>query len=204
MEREIPRQCKANRFYCCSLLVANECCGHSSRLCCPHSCTLSCHMVLWSIWSTSAAQSGTKPLGALYEAEGQSTGGTTAVFAARQLLQPPASLAGQNEWEKIPSCPIRHESWLLSLVEIPNIFVNSVFGLLHANVHVIPLWNMQNMMHGAMIWSACVFESLFHALVQVLNISDSLFEVNRANLSAWFTTSTSDKYDLTCSRLVRF
>lgn len=73
------------------------------------SCTPSCRVVphTQSTWRTSVAQRGTKPL---YEAEGQSAGGTTAVFAARQLLQPPASLAGQNEREKTHSCPISYIS----------------------------------------------------------------------------------------------
>lgn len=62
-----------------------------------YSHTPHCHMVPQSVWNTSAAQGDTKPLGAWYKAERQSTGRTIAVFAARQLLQPPDSIAGQNE-----------------------------------------------------------------------------------------------------------
>ena len=56
--------------------MATECSGHASRPCCLYCCTPSCHVVPQFIWSTSAAQSGPKQLGALYEAEGQSMGGT--------------------------------------------------------------------------------------------------------------------------------
>lgn len=200
MEGGIPRQCKANTLYAAYYFVACECSGHSSRLCChvlPYSSLPHAHSPSGAAVQHRATQNHWEP----------GTKHRDTALKEPQLgsscSPQPASLRRASERK---STPAPFTAWTLIVFSC-----RDTKYLCKQHVQIVTckrtcdnFMKYANMTCWAMIWSACVFESLSHALVRVLKISDSLFKVNRANLSAWFITSTSDKYDLTCSSLVCF
>lgn len=199
-----PGNVKQMHFNAAHDFLAHECSGHCSRLCCPalpysslpHGPTV--HL------EYQRSQGDTKPLGAWCKAERQSTERATAVSAARQLLQPQTASLGRTSERKSTPAPLA--TWILIAFSCrdPKYLCKQHVQIVTHKCKCDTFMKYANMMCWAMIWSECVFESLSHALVHALKISDSLFKVNRANLSAWFITSTSDKYDLSCSSLVCF
>lgn len=137
------------------------------------------HMVPQSTWSSSAAQGDTKPLVAWDKAEKE----------RQQCLQlgsscsPQTASLGRTSERKSTPAPLA--AWILIAFSC-----RDTKDLCQQHVQIVTckrtcdtFMKYANMTCWAMIWSACVFESLSHALVPVLKISDSLFKVNSQSVS---------------------